>query len=86
MLNHFTCVVVINIISSFAFVVVLPRLFVATRLKTTTRKSSEHYALSSDAGGAKSSHKLHASFDAINNHVAKSHDEVALNFFIAHMI
>ena len=34
----------------------------------------EDSALARDAGGPKSSHKLHMSFDAINNHMEKRHD------------
>ena len=34
----------------------------------------ENSALDRDVGGPKSSHKLHMSFDAINNHMAKRHD------------
>ena len=47
---------------------------------------SENSALARDAGIPKSSHKSHVSLDAINNHMAKRYDNVALRFFIAPII
>ena len=47
---------------------------------------SENSALARDAGGPKSSHKLHMSFDAINNLMAKRYDKFTLTFLLAHMI
>ena len=47
---------------------------------------SENSVLSRDAGGPKFSHKMHMSFDAINNHVSKMYDKFVLTFLLARTI
>ena len=42
---------------------------------------SENSALARDPGGPKSSHKLHVSYDAINNHMERRCVFFAMNFF-----